>query len=73
LSEKFCIKVRIGNLAEQAAVLKILARCARLRGNSSGVESYCQQALAIYRKLNRPDLIRQLKAAFAEPGHRTLP
>lgn len=56
--------VRIGSLAEQGATLEILAELARARSDLKSVKNYRDQALATYRTLNRPDLIRQLKRDF---------
>lgn len=60
--------VRIGSLVEQGATLEILAEFARRRGDLKGVANYRDRALAIYRTLNRPDLIRQLKKGFPAKG-----
>lgn len=57
---------RIGNRLEQASTLAILAELARRKGDVGSVGNYRQQALEIYRKLNRPDLIRQLKSDFPD-------
>jgi len=57
---------RVGNRLEQAATLMILAEIARRKGDVNGVGNYRQQALEIYRKLSRADLIRQLKKDFPE-------
>lgn len=57
---------RIGNRIESAATLMILAKLARRKGDMKGVGNCRQQALEIYSKLNRSDLIRQLKKEFPE-------
>ena len=58
--------IRIGNQLEQAGALGLLAKLAERKGDESGAENYRQQAKEIFRKLNRPDLVRQLKLDCSE-------
>jgi hypothetical protein len=58
--------IRIGNQLEQAATLGILAKLAERSDDMDSAGNYRQQAKEIFRKLNRPDLIRQLKLDCSE-------
>jgi hypothetical protein len=53
--------IRIGNFAEQGSTLSILAELAWRNADGRKSAFFRRQAIAIYRKLNRPDLIRELK------------
>lgn len=55
---------RVGNGHEQASVLTVLASLAKDKGANDQFAQCYQKALEIYRKLNRPDLCRQLKKRF---------
>lgn len=55
--------VRVGNRLEEGSALAILAEIARRKGDAVGGATFQQQALDLYRKLNRPDLARALNYA----------
>lgn len=57
---------RIGNRREQAEILMALIQFAQQRLDFQGAAQCRQEALAIYRELNRPDLSRLLKSRFPE-------
>ena len=58
--------VRIGNVAEQASTLWILAKLAKRKNDTIAMEEYKRQALAIYAKQNRADSAGRMRRDLAE-------